>query len=477
MESLSQRLAEFAHDLVLEQLPEGVREHVKLLVLDAAGLCLASRDEDFIQPVLEVVEELGGPPESHPLGIARSMPAPSAALVGGTLVHGLDFDDSHVGSTIHTTSSVVPVALAVGELQGRSGREVLTAIAAGLEINARIGLGAGDGFHRRGFHPTGVCGCLAASATAGRLLGLDARGIVQAMGISGSMAGGLREAYLGGETWTKRLHPGWAGHGGIIAARLAARGFSGPEHVLDGRFGVYNAMLGSGNWDPSAVVHGLGESWEIRSIGFKPYPCGVVIHPFLDALRSLMVEHQLSGGDIASMHCRVAPGALETVCEPVAEKIRPASEYQAKFSLQFCLAALALQGTVDIDTFRPETAHNAAILELAARITCEPDPSQPYPRRHTADLQVTTRDARRFSQTEAASRGGPDIPMTADEVRHKFRSNAERSLPVDRVQALERAILGLESLADTRRMLECALPVAGARQSGVAVRTVPRLDG
>jgi 2-methylcitrate dehydratase PrpD len=464
VESLSQRLAEFAHDLVLDALPDDVVEHVKLLVLDAAGLCLAARDEDFIRPVLEVVEELGGPPESRPLGIARAMPAPSAALVGGALIHGLDFDDSHAGSTIHTSSSVVPVALALGELQRRPGPDVLMAIAVGLEVNARIGLGAGDGFHRRGFHPTGVCGCLAASVTAGRLLGLEATSIAQAMGISGSMAGGLREAYLGGDTWTKRLHPGWAGHAGIIAARLAARGFSGPEHVLDGRFGLYNAMLGSGNWDASRVLHGLGETWEIRRIGFKPYPCGVVIHPFLDALEALMVEHGLRGDEIARMHCRVAPGALETVCEPVGEKLRPANEYQAKFSLQFCLAALALRGTIDIDTFRPETARDPAILDLAARVSCAPDPSQPYPRRHTAELQLTTHDARSFSRSEAGNRGGPDMPMTSDEVRHKFRANAARSLPAERVQALEQSILALESLPDTRRILECALPAAALSQ-------------
>jgi 2-methylcitrate dehydratase PrpD len=439
-------------------LPADVLEHVKLLVLDVAGLCLAARDEDFALAIVEVATEMGGPPESRPLGMAVAMPAASAALVGGTLTHGHDFDDSHVGSTIHTTSSVVPAALAVAELQRARGSEVLVTIAAGLEVNARIGIGAGDGFHRRGFHPTGVCGALAASQVAGRLLGLDAARMAQAMGISGSMASGLREAYLGGETWTKRLHPGWAAHAGIIAARLARRAFSGPVRVLEGRFGLYNAMVGPGNWDATPVVAGLGHDWEIRRIGFKPYPCGVVIHPYLDALKAMMREHGLAARDLAGVHCRVAPGALETVCEPVQEKLRPTSGYQAKFSLQFCLAALAMRGDVDLDTFRDQTARDMAILELAARVSYEADPGLPYPRAHAAVVTVTTRDGRQYRRAETANRGSLEHPMSAEDVRQKFRANAARAIDGARIDALEEAIMRLGDLPEAATVVECAAP-------------------
>jgi 2-methylcitrate dehydratase PrpD len=181
-----------------------------LLVLDVVGLCLAARDDDFARTILSVAMEMGGTPESRPFSFDVRLPAASAALVGGTLTHGHDFDDSHVGSTVHTTSSVVPAAMAKAEHRASTGADLLVAIAAGLEVNARIGLGAGDAFHRRGLHPTGVCGALASSQAAGRLVGLDAAQLAQAMGISGSMRSELQEAYLGGETWTKRLHPDWA---------------------------------------------------------------------------------------------------------------------------------------------------------------------------------------------------------------------------------------------------------------------------
>jgi 2-methylcitrate dehydratase PrpD len=392
------------------------------------------------------------------------MPAASAALVGGTLTHGHDFDDSHVGSTIHTTSSVVPTALGVADLQRSSGSEVLVTIAAGLEVNARIGVGAGDGFHRRGFHPTGVCGALAASQVAGRLFGMNSMQMTQAMGIGGSMASGLREAYLGGETWTKRLHPGWAAHAGITAARLARRDFSGPVHVLEGRFGIYNAMVGPGNWNAQPVVAGLGQDWEIRRIGFKPYPCGVVIHPYLDALKTLMRDHQLSAMDIAAIHCGVAPGALETVCEPVAEKLRPTSGYQAKFSLQWCLAALAVRGDVDLDTFQPHVARDASILDLAARVTYTADSTLPYPRAHAAVVTLTTRGGRQVTRAETANRGSLEQPMSADDVRQKFRANAARALEPASVEALEHEIMQLEDLPEARSIIACAA-------SGQAVRS------
>jgi 2-methylcitrate dehydratase PrpD len=454
--SLSQQLAGFAHDLRWDDLPANVQAHVKLLVLDVVGLCLAAIKDEFAAAVLAVAEEMGGTPESRPVGIDTRLPAPSAALVSGTLTHGHDFDDSHAGSIVHTSSSVVPTALAVGEAQQASGKQVLAAVAAGLEVNARLGLAAGDGFHKRGFHPTSVCGALAASQVAARLIGLHTDGMAQAMGIVGSMASGIREAYLGGGTWTKRLHPGWAAHAGILAARLAGKGFTGPVQVLEGRFGLYNAMLGVGAWDPSAPVAELGQRSEIRNIGFKPYPCGVVIHPFLDGLRAVMTEHKLCPDDLETIHCLIAPGALDTVCEPAHEKLQPANEYQAKFSLQFCLAALAIQGELTLDTFQASTVQDPGILALARRVTFEPDPSQPYPRQYTASLVVTTRDGRRLLRVESATRGSLERPMTTDEVRQKFSSNAARALGTERIAELEHMILRLDGLSNVGELLKLA---------------------
>lgn len=173
----------------------------------------------------------------------------------------------------------------------------------------------------------------------------------------------------------------------------------------------------------------------------------------------------LAAADLAAVHCRVAPGALETVCEPVAEKLHPTSGYQAKFSLQWCLAALAVRGDVDLDTFQPHVARDASILDLAARVTYAADPSLPYPRAHAAVVSLTTRDGRQYMRAETANRGSLDQPMSAEDVRQKFRANAARALEPARVDALEHEIMRLEDLPEARSIIECAAPTRALRST------------
>jgi 2-methylcitrate dehydratase PrpD len=170
-----------------------------------------------------------------------------------------------------------------------------------------------------------------------------------------------------------------------------------------------------------------------------------------------MAEHNLSAAELERIHCLIAPGALETVCEPADEKLRPANEYQAKFSLQFCLAALALHGDLTLDTFQAATVHDPQVLALARRVTFEPDPSQPYPRQYTASLVVTTRDGRRLTRVESATRGSLERPMSTDEVRQKFRSNAARAVDEERIAALEEMVLQLETLPDISALVDLAV--------------------
>jgi 2-methylcitrate dehydratase PrpD len=253
----AQRLADFTSSLSLEQIPPEVVEAAKLHLLDALGCGLAAHALGVATEGREAMRELGGEPEASVIGLAGGLPAPNAAFANGMLCHGLDFDDTHSDSVSHVTVVVAPAAVAVAEAQDAGGHELVASIVAGNEIVTRLGMAASGAFHKRGFHPTAVCGIFGATAAAGRLAGLDAATCANALGIAGSMASGIF-AYLEDGSATKPIHPGWAAHGAIIASRLAAHGATGPAKVLEGRFGVYDAFVEKRGLDLEAQLADLG---------------------------------------------------------------------------------------------------------------------------------------------------------------------------------------------------------------------------
>ena len=214
--SVARRYARFTLGLALDDVPAPVVDKAKQLVLDIIGSCLASSQEEFGRAVLRATESLGGLPESTLIGAAARVGASHAVLANGTLAHGLDFDDTREDAIVHTGSVAVTTALAVGEATGASGRAVLEAAIAGVEVMCRVGLAVPGRFHARHYHPTSLAGSFAAAAVAGRLRGLTEDQLVSAFGICGSQAGGIIE-YLTDGSWTKRLHPGWAAHAGVVA--------------------------------------------------------------------------------------------------------------------------------------------------------------------------------------------------------------------------------------------------------------------
>src|SRR3989475_1496376 len=284
--SVARRYARFVLGQALYDLPAPVVDKAVLLALDTLGSCLASSRQDFGRAVLQTAERLGGQAESTLIGTKGKVGAASAVLANATLAHGLDFDDTREDAIVHTGSVAVTTALAVGEALGASGRAVLEAMVAGVEVMCRVGLAVPGRFHARHYHPTSLAGSFAAAAIAGRLHGLTEDELVHAFGICGSQAGGIIE-YLADGSWTKRLHPGWAAHAGVTAALLAQAGFTGPETVFEGAHGFYQAFAGGHHetWLHELLTF-LGRKWEIEQLTFKTYPCGSIAHPYMDcALR------------------------------------------------------------------------------------------------------------------------------------------------------------------------------------------------
>ncbi len=355
--TLAEELASFTASLRFDALPADVVANARLRVLDILGLALAASTYDFAAPVIAAIDATDGP--CTIIGSQRTAPPALAALVNGTLAHGLDFDDTHAASITHASAVVVPSALAVAERAGISGRDVITAIVAGYEGIARLGMAAPGAFHARGWHATSTCGAFAAALAAGKLLGLDAAKLTHALGLAGSFASGLME-FLEDGSAVKRLHAGWAAQAGVFAATLAAGGVTGPASVLEGRFGFYRTFVGAA--PDAAGFATLGRQWETPRIGFKPYPCCHLSHAYIDCALRLRSEQRVEADAIASIECRVPAGEVPIICEPRDVKLRPRSTYQAQFSLPYAVAAAFIDGHVGLDTFTPARLSDERLL-------------------------------------------------------------------------------------------------------------------
>src|SRR3989449_8560769 len=267
--SVARRYARFVLGQALYDLPAPVVAKVALLALDTLRSCLASSRQDFGRAVLQTAERLGGPAESTLIGTKGKVGAAGAVLANAALAHGLDFDDTREDAIVRTGCAAVPTALAVAEATRASGAAALEATIAAVEVMCRVGLAVPGRFHARHFHPTSLTASFAAAVVAGKLGGLDEDQLVNALGICGSQAGGIIE-YLADGTWTKRLHPGWAAHAGLIATRLARSGFTGPESVFEGEHGFYAAFAGGHDAERlEREVRSLGSTWEILNLTYK----------------------------------------------------------------------------------------------------------------------------------------------------------------------------------------------------------------
>ncbi len=451
-QTLVEQLAAFAVASDPDALPQEVVASVRLRILDTLGIALAASAAGLADGVLDLVGWTAGRAEADVVGAHGRYPAAQAALVDGTLAHSLDFDDTHLPSVLHPSATIVPAVLAVGQATRASGPELIAAAAVGIELTVRTGMGGylPDGenvFFERGWHATSICGALGAAAAAGRLLGLDAGRIGHAMAIAASFGGGLLEANRSGGT-VKRLHCGWAAHAGISAAQLAARGYTGPASVLEGRFGFYEAYLG-GRFDPDQVTLRLGGEWQVPGIFFKPYPANHYTHAGIDAALALRERERLEVGHITRIELGTSAPALRTIGEPRADKVAPQSGYHAQFSGPFTVATALLGGGglgVWFDDFTDERAHDEAVLRLArlVELFVDPEVDARFPRAFGAVLRVHLDDGRVLEERVMTNRGGPERPLTEDELRLKYRLNATRRVSTEAASRLAEVIARLD---------------------------------
>jgi len=444
--SISQTLAGFAHDLSFDAIPTAVRERAKYLILDAVGIALAAGREPFAERFLVGLQGLGEVGASSIIGLKAKLPLRDAAIMNGALVHGLDFDDTHMKSVVHSTAVSLPAALVVGEKTAASGRDLLTAYVAGMETAIRLGVAANFGFHHRGLHATGIVGHFSSAVIAAKLMGLDAAGIATAQGIAGSTAMASQQ-FVDDGAWNKRLHPGWAAAAGITAAALAKGGFIAPAQPYEGRFGLYRNLCDDrDSIDFDLITDGLGERWETVASAIKPFPTCHFTHAAADAALALLHRHAFNVDDIVRVRALIPADTMPVIAEPIANKVKPTSDYDAKFSTQFIVATCLRRGKFGLAELEPEVLSDPDILALAEKVICEADPDADFPRVYPGSVVVSTKDGGEYIHHERVNRGAAERALSETEIVDKFVANATRALNESEAEAICDAVLSLDSM-------------------------------
>ena len=330
--TLSRRLVRALTVLRGQRLPANVAQAARLHLLDAVGVGLGAAATKIGASYRGVARELAGAVDASVFGSDRTASADVAALINGGLIHSLEYDDTHTGSIVHGSSVLAATALAVGQTLGASGAAVLGAYVRGWEVFVRFGLAAPGAFQREGFQITSTGGTMVAALVAADIAALDEDVAVNAVGIALSQSSGVFEFLTNGSS-VKSLHPGWAAHAGVLAARFAQAGMSGPETALEGDRGLFQRFANS----PDAAGHfarhleDFGTRWHLPDAAFKLYPCCHYLHPFIEGALALR-QRELKAGDVDELKCRIAPGAAPIVCLPW-EARQAASGHQMRWSL------------------------------------------------------------------------------------------------------------------------------------------------
>lgn len=459
--TLAEQLADFAGRTTVAALPDAVTASVRQRVLDILGLCVAAYRLPTSRAAVGFVADQGGRGQAHAVGLAEAVPAGQAAFANGVLAHSLDYDDTHLPSVLHPSASVVPSALAAAEASGASGADVVAAIAVGLEVAVRLGMAGYDAdlgnsvFFEHGQHATSICGAMGGAASAAMLLGLGPAGVLHALGITASLAAGIIEANRTGGT-VKRLHCGWAAHSAVTAAQLAARGFTGPPTVLEGRFGFFEAFLRS-EVDLTQVTAGLGERWSVPDIFFKPYPANHFTHAAIDAGLELR-GRGIPIDRIEHIELRVPAAVIRTIGQPIDVKRAPRTGYQAQFSGPYAVVAGLLGGSglgVGLADFSDELAQDPRRRALMSRVDVVPDDrcDEIFPMQFPAIVRVRMVDGTQYSAQVLTNRGGPQRPLSDAELAVKFRHNVAGRLAPDVAGQVEELVLGLDKLPDVSRFM------------------------
>ncbi len=433
--NLTRTLAERAVAMTYDALPAEVRELARQCVLDYLGVGLAGADDELVRILLEELAELGGAAQAGVIGHTARLPVLSAALVNGAVAHALDYDDVNLAMPGHPSVAILPALLALAEEKKASGKAVIAAFVAGYETCCRIGMALRPGHYNRGFHATGTVGAFGAAAACTHLLGLDTEATARALGIAGTQSAGLKSQF---GTMCKPFHAGKAAQNGLLAARLAARGFSSRPDLVECAQGF--AATHSPDFVPEKALAEPKRGFHIYNNLFKYHAACYMTHAPIECGRQLR-EQGVAPADIAAINLRLHH-ATDRVCNIPA----PTDGLEAKFSLRQTVA-MALSGvdTASLGAYAVATATDPALVGLRERVNF--DFREDFPEAG-AEIEVTMRDGRQVSASFDAGIPMADIAAQRRRLTEKFDALAAPVVGAARARELREAIVGLDGLAD-----------------------------
>ena len=449
------RLGHFAAALTFEDIPREVVAHAKLCLLDTLGCGLFGSTLPWVKIVRDTIAAIDDGRTAGIWASGRTASVPNAALVNGTAIHAFELDDLHPRSIVHPGSVVVSAALAMAAHTGNaSGRDLLTAIVAGYEVSARVGMSLGAAHLSQGWHPTGTHGTLGAAAAAGSILGLTPEQMVHAIGTAGSQSSGLMSAQF--SSMVKRLNAGHAAQSGVVAALLAERGFLGIPDLLENEYGGYLATF-SPTSSPELITAGLGETWEVSRVGFKPYSTNGSCHPAIDALLDMRAEAHLTVQDVERVviHCSTA------TFKHVGWRYEPVSVTSAQMNLPYIVAVVLTDGDAFIDQFSTERIIDPELIEFSRRVSVIADPAIDAggdAMRHATRIQVILRNGESIQDERTHARGSAASPLGAEDVARKFFKLATKAVTREQAEKVRDLVGSVELLPNVG---ELATAIAG----------------
>jgi 2-methylcitrate dehydratase PrpD len=447
---VTERIARYISETAYDNLPAEVVQSAKRYIIDCLGVVLAGCIEPGPKILREYVREEGGKQEAGVIGGGFKAPASEAALANGISAHVLDYDDVWIDPyRVHATAPSLPAILAIGEVIGASGKEVLLSYIVNIEIQGCIGLVCGPTHYRIGWHTTGTISSIGATAAAAKLLHLDVEKTRMALGIGASLASGLNSNF---GSMTKPFHAGSAARNGVVAALLAQRDFTANASILEAPQGFCRAFGGGAEFDLIPAVNGLGKHYAIVIPGMemKFYPSCAVTHPTIDAALYLREKYHPQAADIAEIECYTSPLVVWAAHHP-----HPTTGLEGKFSLGYCIAIALLEGKIARDTFTTdEKLHQPEVQELIHKVKYVQPPEFENAAAAPQKLVIKLKDGKELSHQVDAAKGYTTYPLTWDEICTKYRECASLVLPSEEVERSLDMLSNLETVDNITTLMD-----------------------